>query len=43
MVPCTTQGQAKLSHLIADSVLGGDASPLLGSALEGVDRCLKRL
>jgi hypothetical protein len=41
--PATAPDQVKLSHLIANSVLGSNGSPLLGGAPEGVGRCLKRL
>jgi hypothetical protein len=37
--PATAWGQAKLGHLVANDVLGGDASPLLDGALEGFSRC----
>jgi hypothetical protein len=33
--PATTRGRVKLGHLVADGVLGGDASPLLDGVLEG--------
>jgi hypothetical protein len=32
----------KLGHLVANGVLGGDATQLLGGVLDGVDRCLER-
>jgi hypothetical protein len=40
--PAAAQDWAKLSHLVADGVLGGTTAPLLGGVLEGVGRCLKR-
>jgi hypothetical protein len=36
------RGQVKLSCLIADGALGGNAGQLLGGVLDSVDRCLKR-
>jgi hypothetical protein len=40
--PADTQGWTKLARLVADGVLGGNASPLLGGPLEGLNWCLKR-
>jgi hypothetical protein len=40
--PAAARGWVKLGCLVADSVLGGAATPLLGGVLEGVGRCLER-
>jgi hypothetical protein len=41
--PAAARGWVKLDRLVADSVLGGAATPLLGGVIEGVGRCLERL
>jgi hypothetical protein len=41
--PTAAQGWEKLERFIADGVLGGDATPLLGGALGDVGRCLERM
>jgi hypothetical protein len=41
--PVFTWGWVKLSRLVPDGVLGGDAVQLLGGVLDGVGRFLKRL